>query len=58
MEKGRLRTPELLAWASGRAAEGLLQCCLQARRADHPEPCSEAQPAAWRSLPTPAGEHR
>lgn len=42
MEKGRLRTPGLLAWASGRAAEGLLWCCcVQARLADHPETCAK-----------------
>lgn len=43
MEKGRLRTPGPLAWASGRAAEGLQRRrCLQAGLGDHPETRTEA----------------
>lgn len=43
MQKGRLRMPGPLAWASGRVAEGSQPCCcLQAGLGDHPEACPKA----------------
>lgn len=38
MEKGRLRTPGPLAWASGTAAEGDCVPLLLAGQPDHPDP--------------------
>ena len=43
MEKGRLRLPGPLAWASGRAAEGFQpRCGLQTALRDHPETYTKA----------------